>query len=122
MAVKKLELLVPADAVLSIDSLTPDQNYIMLKIGSGYLLEGQNAGAGLTHKEICQNIGDKSWDKIGHPTQWLLDENVQVDVDMEIDKNLYEGQIRNLETHLKALRDELLKYGVDLPSDLISNK
>ena len=115
MALKKLELLIPEEAVLSIDSFTPEQNYIMLKIGSGYLLEGQNAGAGLTHKEICQNIGDKSWDKIGHPTQWLLDENVQADVDMEIDKNLYEGQIRKLETQLKALRDELLKYGVDLP-------
>jgi prefoldin subunit 5 len=115
MAVKKLELLVPADAVLSIDSLTPDQNYIMLKIGSGYLLEGQNAGAGLTHKEICQNIGDKSWERIGHPTQWLPGKNVPVDAKMEIDANLYEGQIRKLETQLKALRDELLKYGVDLP-------
>ena len=115
MAVKKLELLVPAEAVLSIDSLTPDQNYIMLKIGSGYLLEGQNAGAGLTHKEICQNIGDKSWEKIGCPTQFLPGKNVPVDVKMEVDKNLYEAQIHTLETQLKALRDELLKYGVDLP-------
>ena len=115
MAVKKLELLVPAEAVLSIDSLTPDQNYIMLKIGSGYLLEGQNAGAGLTHKEICQNIGDKSWEKIGHPTECLPVKNVHAGAKMEIDANLYEGQIRKLETQLKALRDELLKYGVDLP-------
>ena len=115
MAVKKLVLLVPAEAVLSIDSLTPDQNYIMLKIGSGYLLECQKAGAGLTHKEICQNIGDKSWEKIGCPTQFLPGKNVPVDVKMEVDKNLYEAQIHTLETQLKALRDELLKYGVDLP-------
>jgi hypothetical protein len=116
MALKKLELLIPEEAVLSIDSFTPEQNYIMLKIGSGYLLEGQNAGAGLTHKEICQNIGDKSWEKIGLPNECILGENVHVDAKMEIDTNLYEGQIRKLETHLKALRDELLKYGVDLPT------
>lgn len=115
MVLKKLELLIPEEAVLSIDSFTPEQNYIMLKIGSGYLLEGQNAGAGLTHKEICQNIGDKSWEEIGRPNECILGENVRVDVKMEIDKNLYEGQIRKLETQLKALRDELLKYGVDLP-------
>jgi hypothetical protein len=115
MALKKLELLVPEEAILSIDSFTPEQNYIMLKIGSGYLLEGQNAGAGLTHKEICQNIGDKSWEKIGQPTECILGENVHVDVKMEIDANVYEGQIHKLETQLKALRDELLKYGVDLP-------
>jgi hypothetical protein len=114
MALKKLELLIPEEAVLSIDSFTPEQNYIMLKIGSGYLLEGQNAGAGLTHKEICQNIGDKSWEKIGLPNECILDKNVHVDAKMEIDTNLYEGQIRKLETQLKALRDELLKYGVDL--------
>ena len=32
MALKKLELLVPEEAILSIDSFTPEQNYIMLKI------------------------------------------------------------------------------------------
>jgi hypothetical protein len=115
MALKKIELLVPDEAVLSIDSFTPEQNYIMLKIGSGYLLEGQNAGAGLTHKEICQNIGDKSWEKIGRPTQYILGENVSMEMEMEIDMNLYEGQIHKLETQLKALRHELLKYGVDVP-------
>jgi hypothetical protein len=115
MALTKLELFVPEGAVLSIDSFTPEQNYIMLKIGSCYLMEGQNAGAGLTHREICQNIGDKSWEKIGRPTQCILGKNVHAGVKMEIDPNPYEGQIRNLETQLKALRDELLKYGVDLP-------
>jgi hypothetical protein len=114
MALKKLELLVPEEALLSIDSFTPEQNYIMLKIGSGYLLEGQNAGAGLTHKEICQNIGDKSWENIGHPNACILGENVHADVEMEIDTNLYEEQIHRLETQLKVLRDELLKYGVDI--------
>lgn len=114
MALKKIELLVPEEADLSISSFTPEQNYIMLKIGSGYLLEGQNAGAGLTHKEICQNIGDKSWNKIGLPNECMLGKNVHVDVKMEIDTNLYEGQIHKLETQLKALRHELMKYGVDV--------
>lgn len=115
MALKKIELLVPQEAVLSLDSFTPEQNYIMLKIGSGYLLEGQNAGAGITHKEICQNIGDKSWEKIGRPTQYILGENVSMEMETKIDMNLYEGQIHKLETQLKALRPELLKYGVDVP-------
>ena len=86
MALKKLELLVPEEAILSIDSFTPEQNYIMLKIGSGYLLEGQNAGAGLTHKEICQNIGDKSWEKIGLPNECLGGESADAGVKTDIDK------------------------------------
>lgn len=112
---KKLEILVPEDAVLSIDYFTPEQNYVMLQIGSRYLLEGQNAGAGLTHKEICQNIGDKSWDRIGQPTGCILDKNVSVNGEMEGNKNLYEGQIHKLETQVKALRHELMKYGVASP-------
>lgn len=116
MALKKLELLVPEEAILSIDSFTPEQNYIMLKMGSCYLLEGQNAGAGLTHKEICQNIGDKSWEKIGLPNECIRGESAYAGVKTDIDKNLYEGQFHRLERQLKVLRDELLKYGVDIPT------
>jgi hypothetical protein len=115
MALKKLEILVPEDVVLAIDSFTPEENYIMLKMGSCYLFEGQNAGAGLTHKEICQNIGDKSWDRIGQPTECILGENVSANVEMEGDTNLYEGQIRKLETQVRELRHELMKYGVAMP-------
>ena len=115
MEVKKLEILVPKEAVLAIDSFTPEENYIMLKIGSCYLFEGQNAGAGLTHKEICQNIGDKSWGRIGQQTKCVLGENVSTNVEMEGDTNLYEGQIHKLETQVRALRHELMKYGVPMP-------
>ena len=114
MALKKLELLVPEEAILSIDSFTPEQNYIMLKMGSCYLLEGQNAGAGLTHKEICQNIGDKSWEQIGYPNECILVGSAHASVKTEIDTNLYEEQLHRLETQVKVLRDELLKYGVDI--------
>ena len=115
MALKKLEILVPEDAVLSIDYFTPEENYVMLKIGSCYLLEGQNAGAGLTHKEICQNMGDKSWERIGQPTECILGENMSSNMDMDGDANLYEGQIHKLETQVRALRHELMKYGVPMP-------
>jgi hypothetical protein len=115
MALKKIEILVPDEAVLAIDYFTPEENYIMLKIGSGYLFEGQNAGAGLTHKEICQNIGDKSWERIGQPTECVLGENVSTSVEMEGDTNLYEGQIHKLETQVRELRHELMKYGVAMP-------
>lgn len=116
MALKKLEILVPKEAVLAIDYFTPEENYIMLKIGKCYLLEGQNAGAGLTHNEICQNIGDKSWEEIGRATKCILGKNVYAKVGMESDPNLYERQIQTLETQVKALRHELLKYGVALPT------
>lgn len=115
MALKKLEILVPKEAVLAIDSFTPEENYIMLKIGSCYLFEGQNAGAGLTHKEICQNIGDKSWERIGQLTEYILDENMPAKIEMEGETNLYEGQIHKLETQVRALRHELMKYGVAMP-------
>lgn len=110
MALKKLEILVPEDVVLAIDSFTPEENYIMLKIGSCYLFEGQNAGAGLTHKEICQNIGDKSWERIGQPTEPIFGENVSAKAKMDD-----EGQIHKLETQVLALRHELMKYGVAMP-------
>ena len=110
MALKKLVILVPEDVVLAIDSFTPEENYIMLKMGSCYLFEGQNAGAGLTHKEICQNIGDKSWERIGQPPERIFGENVSAKAEMD-----NEGQIHKLETQVRALRHELMKYGVAMP-------
>lgn len=112
MAVKKIEIVIPSGVILNIDSFTPEENYIMLKMGSGYLLEGQNAGAGRTHREICQKLGDSLWDDIGRQPNSLVAEINKTHTPSERTIQSYEERIRILEDQTSKLKRELLKYGV----------
>jgi hypothetical protein len=115
MAVKKIEILVPSDdIVLDIGYFTPEENYIMLKMGSGYIFEGLNAGACRTHREICQKLGDISWNNIGQQEKGLLSETTSAEREIERTTKLYEEKIYILEGKIEKLKSELLKYGVAL--------
>ena len=56
MSLKTINLTIPENKTLlpEITSFTPEENYLMLKIGSSCLLEGRKVVAGLTQKEIYQ--------------------------------------------------------------------
>ena len=43
---------------------SPEENYLMLKIGSECLREGRNAAIGLSQKEIYQKIKDETKDEV----------------------------------------------------------
>ena len=66
MSIKTIHIVVPFDAKIPeiIHNFSPDENVLMLKIGSDCLKEGRNAIAGLTQKEIYNNIKSEYKDEI----------------------------------------------------------
>jgi hypothetical protein len=64
-SLKLINITIPEDTILAnIDSFSPEENYLMLKIGSSCLLEGRKVIAGLTQKEIYQKIRNESKEEI----------------------------------------------------------
>jgi hypothetical protein len=58
---KVINITIPEECILAnIDGFSPEENYLMLKIGSSCLLEGRKVVAGLTQKEIYQKIRNES--------------------------------------------------------------
>ena len=54
---KTIQITVPAEKVLpDLSSFSPEENYVMLKIGCDCLLEGRKVVAGLTQTEIYEKI------------------------------------------------------------------
>ena len=64
MSLKIIQLTIPEESTLNINDFSPEENYLMLKIGSNCLMEGRKVVAGLTQKEIYQKIRNESNDEI----------------------------------------------------------
>jgi hypothetical protein len=66
MSVKVIQITIPSESSLPdiINTFSPEENYLMLKIGSNCLMEGRKVVAGLTQKEIYQKIKNESKDEI----------------------------------------------------------
>ena len=66
MSLRIINITIPVDDVVPdiISTFTPEENLLMLKIGSNCLKEGRQAVAGLTQKEIYNKIKDESKSEI----------------------------------------------------------
>ena len=66
MSLRIINITIPADDAVPdiISTFTPEENLLMLKIGSNCLKEGRQAVAGLTQKEIYNKIKDESKSEI----------------------------------------------------------
>ena len=63
---KTLVVTIPDSEVIPevIGTFSPEENFLMLKIGSECLREGRNAVAGLSQKEIYNKIKDESKEEV----------------------------------------------------------
>jgi hypothetical protein len=64
MSLKIINITIPEESILNIEDFSPEENLLMLKIGSQCLLEGRKAAASLTQKEIYQKIKNESKEEI----------------------------------------------------------
>lgn len=112
MSLKVINLTIPENknVLTEITSFTPEENYLMLKIGSSCLLEGRKVVAGLTQKEIYQKIKDESKDEI---------QKLELDIQMEKElmkkmeermAKMYEVQIVKLEKQNESLSGQIKTY------------
>ena len=93
-----------------IQGFSPEENYIMLKIGSQCLLEGRKVVAGLTQKEIYEKIKEESKEEIQKMELNLLVERETSKKIEERMNKMYETQMEQLKKQLETVKQQLSIY------------
>jgi hypothetical protein len=93
-----------------IQGFSPEENYIMLKIGSQCLLEGRRVVAGLTQKEIYEKIKEESKEEIQKMELNLLVERETSKKIEERMNKMYETQMEQLKKQLETVKQQLSIY------------
>ena len=113
MSLKIIKLTIPQESIIEINDFTPEENFLMLKIGSNCLLEGRKVVAGLSQKEIHQKIKDESKVEIERlEMEIVLEKALTKKMEERISK-MYESQVEKLEKHIELLSTQLNNYEKD---------
>lgn len=112
---KQIRITIPANAILPEEcaSFSPEENYMMIKIGCECLLEGKKAVVGLTQDEIYSKIKNENR---------ILTEKMELEllVERETGKKMgekmtkiYEGQIEQLKKKLDVAIEQINSYELE---------
>jgi hypothetical protein len=113
MSLKIIKLTVPQESILDINDFSPEENILMLKIGSSCLLEGRKVVAGLSQKEIYQKIKDESKVEIEKlEMEIVLEKELTKKMEERISK-MYEVQLEKLERQIEFLSKQNKKYELE---------
>jgi hypothetical protein len=112
MLTKTIYITIPKDVSINeeINTFTPEENYLMLKIGSECLLESRKAIVNLTQKEIYNKIKVESKEELD---KLLLDIVVQKEVNKKMEENMekmYICQVENLTKKIQLLNQQISNY------------
>jgi hypothetical protein len=122
MSLKIINITIPEECVLqNIDSFTPQENYLMLKIGSSCLLEGRKVVSGLSQKEIYQKIRDESRIDIQKLELDIVIEREMAKKMEERIKKMYDIQVEKMEKQIESLSKQLKTYDLE-NKDLIQKE
>jgi hypothetical protein len=112
MSLKIINITIPNDKIVPdiISSFSPEENYLMLKIGSDTLSEGRRVAANLTNEDIYKKIENE-----------LKKEMVSLNNEIEIEKvtslkmqekigKMYESQIEQLNKKLEIAMNKITNY------------
>jgi len=115
MSLRIINITIPADDVVPdiISTFTPEENLLMLKIGSNCLKEGRQAVAGLTQKEIYNKIKDESKSEIEKlELDLLVEKELKNKLSEEITR-IYQKQMDDMKIQLKEMSHKISKYELD---------
>jgi hypothetical protein len=114
MSVKVITITIAQDInIPDITTFSPEENSLMLKIGSSCILEGRKVVAGLTQKEIYKKIKDESKEEIQKMEFDIkLEKEMCKKMEERISK-MYEGQIDKLEKQIEIMSNKLKTYELD---------
>ena len=123
MSLQIINITIPKNDVLPdiISTFTPEENILMLKIGSNCLKEGRQAVAGLTQKEIYNKIKDETKEIIQKlETNLLVEKELKCKISEEI-SNIYKKQIEQMDQQITLLRKQLKVYETE-NSEFVSSE
>jgi hypothetical protein len=98
------------ESVPEIALFSPEENYLMLKIGSSCIIEGRKAIANLTQLELYDKIKEESREEVKKLEIDLMVQKELVNQKGEIVSQMYEGQIEQHKKHIDALREQIRNY------------
>jgi len=109
---KTVTLTIPDKDVVPeiISSFSPEENILMLKIGSDCLREGRNVVAGLTQKEIYNKIKEESKEEV---KKLEMDLTVQREMSKQMEEKIgkiYDGQVEQLKKQIDSMREQIQIY------------
>ena len=112
MSLRIINITIPADDAVPdiISTFTPEENLLMLKIGSNCLKEGRQAVAGLTQKEIYNKIKDESKEEIEKlELDLLVEKELKTKLSEEITK-IYQKQLDDMKKQIDTFKTQLKNY------------
>jgi len=115
MSLRTINITIPAEEVLPdiMSTFTPEENLLMLKIGSSCLKEGRNAVAGLTQKEIYNKIKYETKSEIQKlELDLLVEKELKGKISDETSK-MYKKQIEHMEKQIDAFKSQIKMYESD---------
>jgi hypothetical protein len=109
---KTVTLTIPDKDVVPeiISSFSPEENILMLKIGSDCLREGRNVVAGLTQKKIYNKIKEESKEEVKKLEMDLI---VQREMSKQMEEKIgkiYDGQVEQLKKQIESMREQIRIY------------
>jgi hypothetical protein len=119
MSLKILQITIPEDNIIpEIQDFNPEENYLMLKIGSESLIKGRKCAVILSQKDIYDKIKQESRIEIEELEMKMVIEKESSRRLEEIAKEMYENQIGCLESRIKQLNTEIVLYEKNNESEI----
>ena len=115
MSLRTLNITIPADEGLAdiMSTFTPEESFLMLKIGSSCLKEGRNAVAGLTQKEIYNKIKDETKGEIQKlELNLLVEKELKGKISEEVSK-MYQKQVDYMKKQIEDMTVKIAKYELE---------
>ena len=108
---KTIQITVPAAKLLpDLSSFSPEENYVMLKIGCDCLLEGRKVVAGLTQTEIYEKIKSETKEDIQKLEMGIMLEKETSKKMEERYVKMYDTQIENLKKQIGMLNSQIMSF------------
>ena len=112
MSLRTINITIPTDELVPdiISTFTPEENMLMLKIGSNCLKEGRQAVAGLTQKELYNKIKDETKDEIKKlETNLLVEKELKSRISEEMTK-MYQKQLEQMNKQIDTFKSQIKIY------------
>ena len=112
MSLRTINITIPTDELVPdiISTFTPEENMLMLKIGSNCLKEGRQAVAGLTQKELYNKIKDESKAEIEKlETNLLVERELKSRISEEMTK-MYQKQLEQMNKQIDTFKSQIKIY------------
>lgn len=114
MTYHTLHIIVPENrSDLILNKFSPEENYLMLKIGSECIIESRKQIMGLTQEEITNKIREENKDQIKKMELELRMEKETSKRMEEKTQSIYEIQIEKLKNSIDNLQDQIKNYELE---------